>query len=477
MDSAVTLTWSLFPFALFGCLFPLRYRARDDHFILVTVVAVSVGIAGPRALIPVGVAFVVAVIVLLLRGSAATVDRQATMAARRLDVARLVVTVVALGVAVLLGHLLYVGVFHARYPIDPSDPVDALEGIAFGFVGTGVSLGVRVLAHRLLWGEFRQRDPDSFENFLAPYLTPYVACAALVASCISIYRPEHWWTCWIGFCWVLPIHFLAHYDIRQRHAAEAIRQQALARQRLAAIGEISAKVLHQSRHQVGLMGWCTHRIRLALESSDRLDRATIGRELDALDAARDLLAESLSAELAAPGAADTSGSASVLERPAPATTHSSQGAVPIDDLVDTIVGVLGPKAARLGVRLESGGVAHGTTVDRTRVDASATAHVVPEALHDALFNLVDNALDAAEGCVRVNVIDDRGGPPSIEVIDDGAGLSVPEPRAFEPFVTTKPMGTGMGLAIAEAIVGDAGGHLTYRHAEGRTTFTIDLPTP
>ena len=52
MDPTTLLAWSLFPFAFFACLFPLRYRSRDDHFVLVTVVAVSVGIAGPRALLP-----------------------------------------------------------------------------------------------------------------------------------------------------------------------------------------------------------------------------------------------------------------------------------------------------------------------------------------------------------------------------------------------------------------------------------------
>ena len=224
------------------------------------------------------------------------------------------------------------------------------------------------------------------------------------------------------------------------------------------------------------MGWCTHRIRLALESPNPLDRAAVARELDALDAARALLTERLSAELTAPTPDDPSGAASASERPTAASAWAPPTTVAIDDLVDTIVGVLRPKAAKLGLRLEFEQVDKGAERGSPRGRPDTARHV-PEALHEALFNLLDNAIDAAEASVRVVLTDTGSGTCSIAVIDDGAGLSVAEPRAFEPFVTTKPMGTGMGLAIAEAVVGDAGGHLTYRRANGRTSFTIELPDP
>jgi two-component system sensor histidine kinase FlrB len=48
-------------------------------------------------------------------------------------------------------------------------------------------------------------------------------------------------------------------------------------------------------------------------------------------------------------------------------------------------------------------------------------------------------------------------------------------RAFEPFFTTKADGTGMGLAIADAVVGDLGGELRYERVNGHTRFVVTLP--
>ena len=47
---------------------------------------------------------------------------------------------------------------------------------------------------------------------------------------------------------------------------------------------------------------------------------------------------------------------------------------------------------------------------------------------------------------------------------------------FEPFFSTKESGTGMGLAIADAAVGELGGSLRHHRAAGTTTFVITLPT-
>jgi signal transduction histidine kinase len=66
---------------------------------------------------------------------------------------------------------------------------------------------------------------------------------------------------------------------------------------------------------------------------------------------------------------------------------------------------------------------------------------------------------------------------AIEVADDGPGIA-PElrERLFDPFVSTKDGGTGLGLALTHQIVKDHGGaiHVTSRPGEG-ATFTIELP--
>jgi nitrogen fixation/metabolism regulation signal transduction histidine kinase len=70
-------------------------------------------------------------------------------------------------------------------------------------------------------------------------------------------------------------------------------------------------------------------------------------------------------------------------------------------------------------------------------------------LEQALINLVRNAVEAAEGHVRVRWRR-QGERASIEVLDDGPGPP-PSENLFVPFFTTKPGGSGIGLALARQI--------------------------
>lgn len=67
-------------------------------------------------------------------------------------------------------------------------------------------------------------------------------------------------------------------------------------------------------------------------------------------------------------------------------------------------------------------------------------------------------------------------PLEICIIDNGDG--VPDdllPHLFEPFVTTKSGGTGLGLALVAKIIGDHGGIIECESVKGRTVFRILLP--
>jgi two-component system NtrC family sensor kinase len=65
----------------------------------------------------------------------------------------------------------------------------------------------------------------------------------------------------------------------------------------------------------------------------------------------------------------------------------------------------------------------------------------------------------------------------IRVTDRGAGIDPEHLKTmFEPFVTTKPGGTGLGLYICDDIVKRHGGSLTVHSQPGSgTTFTVELP--
>lgn len=101
-------------------------------------------------------------------------------------------------------------------------------------------------------------------------------------------------------------------------------------------------------------------------------------------------------------------------------------------------------------------------------------------LTEVLVNLLLNAGEALAGWQgerKVSVLARRGGKGvQIQVSDTGPGISAAlADRLFEPFVTSKPGGLGMGLAICRAIVQGAGGTIELVATPAGATFVIDLP--
>jgi signal transduction histidine kinase len=105
----------------------------------------------------------------------------------------------------------------------------------------------------------------------------------------------------------------------------------------------------------------------------------------------------------------------------------------------------------------------------------------PGQLGDVFLNVIGNAIDAAGpgGWVEVRLADEPGtmqqGRCTVEVRDSGPG---PAPavteRLFEPFVTGKPDGVGLGLAVARQVVEAHGGRIDWSRAD-HTCFRIELP--
>ena len=67
-------------------------------------------------------------------------------------------------------------------------------------------------------------------------------------------------------------------------------------------------------------------------------------------------------------------------------------------------------------------------------------------------------------------------PLQISVSDNGAGIPDDiKPYLFDPFVTSKPQGSGLGLALVAKIIGDHGGVIECDSKANKTTFRVILP--
>jgi signal transduction histidine kinase len=117
-------------------------------------------------------------------------------------------------------------------------------------------------------------------------------------------------------------------------------------------------------------------------------------------------------------------------------------------------------------------------------DAALEADAVVAAdayyLRQAIENLIRNAFDALRdrpGAQLRLTLRREGNSASIRVIDNGPGISQRHAHEiFEPFVSTKSSGMGLGLAISREIVERHGGELSFESAPGAgSTFTVRLP--
>jgi PAS domain S-box-containing protein len=100
----------------------------------------------------------------------------------------------------------------------------------------------------------------------------------------------------------------------------------------------------------------------------------------------------------------------------------------------------------------------------------------PLKLEQVVWNLCLNAGEAmpAGGTLTVQATH-AADAVCLDVHDTGQGI-VPDVDIFTPFVTTKPDGTGLGLAVVKQIVESHHGTITYASPPGHgTTFTVRLP--
>jgi two-component system sensor histidine kinase HydH len=140
---------------------------------------------------------------------------------------------------------------------------------------------------------------------------------------------------------------------------------------------------------------------------------------------------------------------------------------PLCELVEEMIDFFAPTARQAGVQIH-----WYPAPDLPQVNLDA------ELFKQALLNLMLNAEQAMpEGGELILQGRRDGDDVLLEVIDTGIGIAADElPKIFKPFHTTKPGGTGLGLATTRKIILAHGGSVEVQSDLGRgTKFTIRLP--
>jgi two-component system sensor histidine kinase AtoS len=146
--------------------------------------------------------------------------------------------------------------------------------------------------------------------------------------------------------------------------------------------------------------------------------------------------------------------------------QSSADLVDLEVTLREVAGLVEPTARDRGVRIEIGPLLPGLHV---RADESELQH--------ALINLVLNAVQACEPGGRVSMSAQGGDPVRVRIADDGCGIAPGDrERVFEPFVTLRKGGTGLGLFLSLNFIRRWGGDITIgAPAGGGSTFEVSFP--
>lgn len=223
---------------------------------------------------------------------------------------------------------------------------------------------------------------------------------------------------------------------RQRLEAEIRRED-----RLRSMGRLVASIAHEIRNPLNSMRLTARLLARRLEGNAAAQPAQlIVDEVDRLDA---LLRSLLALQ---------------PEEPLAVTPQ------PVLPVLERTLQVVGPHAREAGVELV------------LAAPAPASALLDPGSLQQALLNLLLNAIDAAGGRGRVTLsLTATAAAVIIAVQDEGPGLT-PEAleRLCEPFFTTKPGGTGLGLALTKSLLERMGAQLQASNTNPGARLEIHL---
>ena len=235
---------------------------------------------------------------------------------------------------------------------------------------------------------------------------------------------------------------LADANLHLREAEAAVRRS----DRLAALGQLSAGLAHELRNPLGTIRASAEMLARSVAAEGEVAREMAGFILSEADRTNSLVTRFLE-----------------FARPLQLRLSPSD----LSQVIDTAAAQVDREAASSQI-----------TIYKNYSPDIAPFPFDAELMERVIYNLLLNAAQAtAPGgavTVKTRVL---GASAEISVIDRGAGI---DPKAgdtiFNPFVTTKPSGVGLGLAIVTKIVDEHGGKITVESEPGKgSIFRVYLP--
>ncbi|MCG3180044.1 MAG: Adaptive-response sensory-kinase SasA [Phycisphaerae bacterium] len=246
------------------------------------------------------------------------------------------------------------------------------------------------------------------------------------------------------------------FDALLARLAEA-RAQLARSARLATLGQMAASVAHELRNPLSGIKMNARVLADALGPTGSSDRSLelIVREIDRMDL---YLQELLQLASVSENASDSGG-------------QDAAACARLEDL----------DLARLAesvLQLIEGRCRHQSISIERRLDAAVpAARGQSSQIRGVMLNLMLNAADAMpHGGVMTLRLSRSDGGVRFAVTDTGKGVKLPpDEDLFDPFVTTKAGGTGLGLYISRQAVDRLGGRISYDSSDSGATFWFELP--
>ena len=223
------------------------------------------------------------------------------------------------------------------------------------------------------------------------------------------------------------------------------QEQLVHSERLAALGEMSAKVAHEINNPLGIIKNYLQLAKKRLKDDNTTEYLNIVNE--EIDRIAKIVAELLD-----------------FHRP---KGYNFQ-LVNIADLADSVISLMTYQFKKKKI-----------VIEKDYQKNLPEVEISPEGIKQVFLNLIINSYDAVSdyGIFRLTISSDKE-KITMQFCDSGPGIP-PEliPRVFEPFFTTKDpdKGTGLGLSVCYGIIKKHNGSITYKNKELGGCFEIKLP--